>query len=53
MLRKDHRLRVLKRIFGESKVTGSWRGLNNGKLYNLYSSPDDQTKEDEQGIQHV
>jgi hypothetical protein len=34
--------RVLRRIFGPKKdeVMGEWRKLNNGKLCNLYSSPD-------------
>jgi hypothetical protein len=34
--------RVLRRIFGpkRDKVTGEWRKLHNGKLHNLYSSPD-------------
>jgi hypothetical protein len=46
-LREEHRLRVferrvLRRIFGlkRGEVTGEWRKLNNGKLDNLYSSPD-------------
>jgi hypothetical protein len=46
-LREGHRLRVfenrvLKRIFGSKrdKVTGEWRKLHNGELYNLYLSPD-------------
>jgi hypothetical protein len=34
--------RVLRRIFGPKRdeVTGEWRKLPNGDLYNLYSSPD-------------
>jgi hypothetical protein len=34
--------RVLRRIFGPKMddVTGEWRKLHNGKLHNLYSSPD-------------
>jgi hypothetical protein len=34
--------RVLRRIFGPKRdeVTGEWRKLHNGKLHNLYSSPD-------------
>jgi hypothetical protein len=34
--------RVLRRICGSKRdvVTGEWRKLLNGKLYNLYSSPD-------------
>jgi hypothetical protein len=46
-LREEHRLRVfenrvLRRIFGRKKaeVTGGWRNLHSGELYNLYSSPD-------------
>jgi hypothetical protein len=33
--------RVLRRIFGPKGdgVTGGWRKLYNGELYNLYSSP--------------
>jgi hypothetical protein len=45
--RKEHRLRVfenrvLRRIFGPTRdeVTGEWRKLHNGELYNLYSPPD-------------
>jgi hypothetical protein len=34
--------KVLRRIFGHKsyEVTGEWRKLHNGKLHNLYSSPD-------------
>jgi hypothetical protein len=46
-LREEHKLRVfedrvLRRIFGPKgdKVTGEWRKLHNGKLHNLYPSPD-------------
>jgi hypothetical protein len=46
-LREEHRLkvfenRVLRRIFGSkmNEVMGEWRKLHNGRLYNLYSSPD-------------
>jgi hypothetical protein len=46
-LREEHRLRVfenrvLRRIFGPKKdeVMGEWRRLHNGKLHNLYLSPD-------------
>jgi hypothetical protein len=46
-LREGHRLRVfgnrvLRGIFGPKggEVTGEWRKLHNGELYNLYSSPD-------------
>jgi hypothetical protein len=40
-LREEHRLRVLRRIFGPKKdeVTGEWRKLNNEGLRDLYSSP--------------
>jgi hypothetical protein len=33
---------VLRRIFGPNRdeVTGEWRKLHSGELYNLYSSPD-------------
>jgi hypothetical protein len=38
---EDHRLRVLRRIFGPKKieVTGGWKKLHNEQLHNLYSSP--------------
>jgi hypothetical protein len=46
-LREEHRLRVfenrvLRRIFGPKRdeVTGEWRKLHNGELFNLYSSAD-------------
>jgi hypothetical protein len=46
-LREEHRFKVfanslLRRIFQPKKdeVTGEWRKLRNGKLRNLYSSPD-------------
>jgi hypothetical protein len=46
-LRQEHRLRlfenrVLRKIFGPDRdeVMGEWRKLHNGKLHNLYSSPD-------------
>jgi hypothetical protein len=41
-LREEHRLRVLRRIFGPKRdeVTGDWRKLHNEEeLRNLYSSP--------------
>jgi hypothetical protein len=40
-LREEHRLRVLRRIFGPKRddVTGDWRKLYNEELHNLYSSP--------------
>jgi hypothetical protein len=39
-LREEHRLRVLRRIFGPKRdeVTGGWRKLHNGELHNWYSS---------------
>jgi hypothetical protein len=46
-LKREHRLRVfenrvLRGKFGPKRdeVTGEWRKLHNGKLHNLYSSPD-------------
>jgi hypothetical protein len=46
-LKEEHRLRVfenrvLRKIFGPKRdeVTAVWRRLHNGKLHNLYSSPD-------------
>jgi hypothetical protein len=40
-IRKEHRLRVLRRIFGPKRdeVKGDWRKLHNEELHNLYSSP--------------
>jgi hypothetical protein len=40
-LREEHRLRVLRRIFGPERdeVIGGWRKLYNEELQNLYSSP--------------
>jgi hypothetical protein len=40
-LREEHRLRVLRRIFGPKRdeVTGGWRKLHNEEIHNLYSSP--------------
>jgi hypothetical protein len=40
-LRKECRLRVLRRIFGPKRdnVTGGWRKLHNEKLNDLYWSP--------------
>jgi hypothetical protein len=40
-LREEHRLRVLRRIFGPKRdeVTGGWRKLHNEELHSLYSSP--------------
>jgi hypothetical protein len=40
-LREEHRLRVLRRIFGPKRdeVTGGWRKLHNEELHGLYSSP--------------
>jgi hypothetical protein len=39
-LREEHRLRVLRRIFGAKRdeVTGGWRKLHNEELHGLYSS---------------
>jgi hypothetical protein len=40
-LREEHRLRVLRRIFGPKRdeVTGGWRKLHDEELHNMYSSP--------------
>jgi hypothetical protein len=40
-LREEHRLSVLKRIFGLKgyEITGGWRKLHNEALHNLYCSP--------------
>jgi hypothetical protein len=40
-LREEHRLRVLRRIFGPKRdeVTGGWRKLRNEELHKLCSSP--------------
>jgi hypothetical protein len=40
-LREEHRLRVMRRIFGPKRdeVTGGWRKLHNEELHNLYSFP--------------
>jgi hypothetical protein len=41
LLREEHRLRVLRRIFGPKRdeVTGGWRKLNNEEVHNLFPSP--------------
>src|SRR5215510_11040039 len=38
-LRKEHRLRMLRRVFGPKRdeVTGEWRKLHNEELKDLYS----------------
>jgi hypothetical protein len=40
IIREEHRLGVLRRIFGPKRdeVTGCWRKLHNEELRNLYSS---------------
>jgi hypothetical protein len=40
-VREEHRLRVLRRIFGPKREeeTGGWRKLHHEELHNLYSSP--------------
>jgi hypothetical protein len=40
-LREEHRLRVLRRIFGPKRdeVMGEWRKLHNKELRYLYTSP--------------
>jgi hypothetical protein len=52
-LREEHRLRVLRRIFGPKRgeVTGGCRELHNEELHKLYSSPNiiRTMKEDEMG----
>jgi hypothetical protein len=39
-LREEHRLRVLRRMFGlkREEVAGDWRRLHYEELYNLYTS---------------
>jgi hypothetical protein len=41
ILRKEHRLRVLRRINEPKRdeVTGGWRKLHNEELHNFYFSP--------------
>jgi hypothetical protein len=43
---------VPRRIFGTKRdeVTGGWRKLHNVELHSLYSSPNDQVKEEEMGL---
>jgi hypothetical protein len=40
-IREEHKLRVLRRIFGPKMdgVLGEWRKLNNKELHNMYPSP--------------
>src|SRR5215510_3318360 len=40
-LREEHRLRVLRRVFGPKRdeVKGEWRKLHNEEMKDLYSSP--------------
>jgi hypothetical protein len=40
-LREEHRLRVLRRIFGpkRNEVTRGWKKLRNEELHNFYFSP--------------
>jgi transcription termination factor 2 len=40
-VREEHKLRVLRRIFGPKRdgMTGGWRKLHNEELLNLYSLP--------------
>jgi hypothetical protein len=41
IVREEHKLRVLRRIFGPKRdgVTGGCRKLHNEELHNLYPSP--------------
>jgi hypothetical protein len=41
IVKEEHRLRVLRRIFGPKRdeVTGDWRKLHNEELHRLYFSP--------------
>jgi hypothetical protein len=41
ILKEEHRLRVLRRIFGPKREeeAGGWRRLHNEELHNLYDSP--------------
>jgi hypothetical protein len=41
VLKKEHRLRMVRRIFGPKRdeVIGGWRKLHIEELHNLYSSP--------------
>jgi hypothetical protein len=43
--------RMLRSLFGpkNDETIGRWRKLHNEELHNLYSSPNDQVKEDEMG----
>jgi hypothetical protein len=56
ILREEQRLKVfengsLRRISGPKRdeMVVGWRKVNNQELHNLYSSPNDQVKEDEMG----
>jgi hypothetical protein len=46
IIREEHRLRTLRRIFGPKRdeVSGGWRKLHNEELRNMYSSPSAITK---------